>query len=224
MNGEIGRSTPERQSDCQSQIWQGKLELPDDTGGWQTDLRLPDDSQVSFRENRSRDFSRFEEAKQIVRLTSYLRGVTELQPEKWFSLSIEERTRVCQRIENCFAEIAGRPALTVEVSAMNLTTCGSMNWDDKKITINVELLSADTAEGLRQLVKTLTHEGRHAYQMSNIELWRTEPNDEKVKAWQANWKTGYQSATIFGYPLYYMQPMEVDARTFSESVVSKLAL
>ena len=215
----------ERQSDCkaESKAWQDSITLPDDTEGWQDSICLPDDSISADAESGKQDLSRFDEAKQIVRLTGYLRGLTELQPAEWSKLSLEERTRVFQRIENRAADIAGRPPMKVETESLSQNTNGYMDWESKRIVVNSDLLASDSPDALRKSVKTLIHEGRHAYQMNNVENSRTEPNVEKVNnAWQANLQTGYKTAALFGYPLYYMQPIEVDARTFSEGVVSKL--
>lgn len=113
--------------------------------------------------------------------------------------------------------------MKVETESLSQNTNGYVDWENKRIVVNSDLLASDSPDVLRKSVKTLIHEGRHAYQMNNVENSRTEPNIEKVNAWRANLQTGYKTAALFGYPLYYMQPIEVDARTFSEGVVSRLA-
>ena len=76
-------------------------------------------------------------------------------------------------------------------------------------------------------METYFHEGRHAYQFYNLLVERTEPNSELFNSWDVNLNVlGYNSEDygIFGYEEYYTQPVEVDARVFAETVISKLDL
>lgn len=216
---------PEQQSDCRSQkrMWQSEVALPDDTGGWQDHLNLQDDSFPSV-ESVEADFAQFDEFKQAKLLADYLNGLEELHPEMWSNLSIEEKEEVFQRIERQFSEVAGRPEMKIEIEELSPGIHGFIDWRGKRIVINACLLSSDTPDDLRTSVKTLIHEGRHAYQLSNVVIKRTEPNIERFKAWTTNLQTGYKNAARFGFQAYYMQPIEVDARTFSENVVSQLKL
>ena len=220
------KESSEQQLDSAKQ-WVDRIELPDDSKAWQNSIELPEDMSsraATPTETCESDRSRFEEGRQIERLAQYLNNMPEIKRENWLNLSFEDRVNVVQRIENQAAKIGCRPALTVESAPMNKNERGGMNWGSQKIVINESLLRSNKPEDFQQTIKTLLHEGRHAYQYSNISLERTEPNDEKYQAWVMNLVEGYHVAKLFGHKNYYLQPLEVDARVFSEAVVSKLKI
>ena len=176
-------------------------------------------------EQEKMEAERFSEEVQANRLAEYLQGMDEIKLEKWKDLSLEERREALQKIEDMAAEIGGRPALQVVVTQLPAGTRGAMNWGSKRINMNETLVSSDAPEDLRQAVKTLVHEGRHAYQFSNVYERRREPNSEKFEAWSVNLETmGYLSVKEYGFHLYYTQPVEVDARVYSESVVARVKI
>lgn len=220
------KESSEQQLDSVKQ-WVDRIELPDDSAAWQNSIELPEDKSdraATSAETHESDRSRFEEGRQIERLAQCLNNMPEIKRENWHNLSFEDRVKVVQRIENQAAQIGCRPALTVESAPMNKNERGGMNWGSQKIVINESLLRSNKPEDFRQAMKTLLHESRHAYQYSNVSLERTEPSEEKYKAWALNYATGYLAANIFGFRRYYLQPLEVDARVFSEAVVSKLKI
>ena len=220
------KESSEQQLDSAKQ-WIDRIDLPDDSAAWQNSINLPEDMSdraATPTETRESDRSRFEEGRQVVRLAQCLNNMPEIKRENWLNLSFEDRAKVVQRIENQAAKIGCRPALTVETASMSESHRGYMDWSSQKIVLNESLLRSNKPEDFRQTMKTLLHESRHAYQYSNVSLERTEPNVEKYKAWALNYATGYLAANIFGFRRYYLQPLEVDARVFSEAVVSKLKI
>lgn len=169
------------------------------------------------------NLEKYSEAEQVKLLTEYLENCKEIKFENWVELPLSERLKVFQTIENKAAEIAGRPALQVVAVALPSQTRGSMSWSDKRISINENLLSSNNTAVLKQGVKTLLHEGRHAYQFQNVRGIRREPNTEKYESWKENITgDGYFDPARYGFRMYSMQPVEVDARVFSEDIVSKL--
>lgn len=220
------KESSEQQLDLAKQ-WVDRIELPDDSAAWQNSINLPvdmSDRAAAPAETRESDRSRFEEGRQIDNMAQYLNNMPEIKRENWLNLSFEDRVKVVQRIENQAAKIGCRPALTVETASMSKSNRGYMDWSSQKIVLNESLLRSNKPEDFRQAMKTLLHESRHAYQYSNVSLERTEPNVEKYNAWKVNYATGYLAANIFGFRRYYLQPLEVDARVFSEAVVSKLKI
>lgn len=213
----------ERQLDASDQ-WVTKIELPDDSGNWQDSLDIPEDivPQSASFENQERDLSRFEESRQVKQMVTYLRNMPEVKLGNWINLSFEERVKAVQKIETQAAEVGCRPALAVKPEHMKEDTYGYIDWSSQKIVINEKLLRSNRYGDFQQCIKTLLHEGRHAYQYSNITLERTEPNDEKYQSWKLNLTTGYYVAKRFGFKNYYLQPIEVDARVFSEAIVSRV--
>ena len=89
--------------------------------------------------------------------------------------------------------------------------------------MNVHLLKQDSLTSLRECTDTILHEGRHAYQWSNLYVRRTEPNDELYNSWRMNiLETGYLSCDRFGFQRYSMQPVELDARVFAADTRANL--
>lgn len=209
-----------------SEQWVDSIELPGDTDSWQDAIPLSDSLELPYRspENLGVNESRYDEATQVKYLSGYLSRLPEVEPENWKKLSLEERVKVLQTIESVAAFLGGRPTLAVQSESMPRNVNGEMNWESQKISLNESLVQSDDPDCLRQVLKTLVHEGRHAYQYSNLFNARTEPNTEKYQSWKVNYKTGYRQASFFGMYDYYLQPLEVDARVFSESVVSKLSI
>ena len=164
----------------------------------------------------------YEESRQIKQMVTYLNHMPEVKLENWINLSFEGGVKVVQKIENHAAMVGCRPALSVETAPMSKDNYGYIDWSSQKIVINENLLRSNRFGDFQQSIKTLLHEGRHAFQYSNITLERTEPNDEKYQAWVLNLATGYCAAKLFGFKNYYLQPVEVDARVFSEAIVSRV--
>lgn len=209
-----------------SEQWIDSIELPGDTDSWQDAIPLSDTMELPLNsmESLGVNESRYDEATQVKYLSGYLSSLSEVKPENWKELSLEERVKVLQTIESVAAFLGGRPTLKVQSEPMAKNVNGEMNWENQKISLNENLVQSDNPECLRQVLKTLAHEGRHAYQYSNLFNARTEPNTEKFQSWKVNYQTGYRQASFFGMYDYYLQPLEVDARVFSESVVSKLSI
>lgn len=183
-------------------------------------------SERSEKMKETKDPDSFSEEVQTRELATCLGSMEEIRYEKWKELSPAERLDVLQRIENEAARIGGRPAFEVSAVEMPEGCRGAANWQRKYIHLNRKLIASNRPEDLRQTLKTLVHEGRHVYQNSNIFLKRVEPNDEKWQAWRENLcsEGGYFTAEKHGYRLYYTQPVEVDARVFSEGVISRARL
>ena len=215
--------------ECSEQLdgqkkWVENIDLSKDSGTWRDSIDLPADmgNSAPSVEKADLDLSRFEESKQVERMVDYLDRLPEVKRENWLNLSFEDRVRAVQKIETQAAKVGCRPALTVKAESMSSGNLGYMDWQTQKIAINEDLLMSNKPEDFRQVIKTILHEGRHAYQFSNVSLERTEPNNEKYQAWTLNYVTGYCAARLFGLKKYYLQPVEVDARVFSESIVSRL--
>lgn len=168
-----------------------------------------------------------DELEQVEKMADYLESMDEVKYENWEKLSLDERLNVMQDIENKAAEIGGRAPLQVRGVQLGnpsgqIFSAGRMVWENQSLEINAELLGQDSLQALNACVDTVLHEGRHAYQYSNMMVRRTELSDEKFNAWCMNLNTGYLSCEQFGFERYSMQPIELDARVFSEEVRSKI--
>ena len=221
-NKELSRETTDTTKE-----WQERIKLSDDMDKWQNSLNLTDDIEntpILTNEKRDIDFSQYEEAKQVERVVEYINSLSDIKHENWINLSVSERINIIQKIEIQAAKAGCRTALTVETAPMSANDLGCMDWKNQKIIMNERLIISNDVDEFRQCIKTLIHEGRHAYQYSNVSIERNEPNAEKYQSWVINLATGYCAAKLLGLKRYYLQPLEVDARVFSESVVSKIKL
>lgn len=153
--------------------------------------------------------------------------IKELQYDEWKELSIDERVEVMNAFEQKIAQIEMRDPIPIEVERMaDENTLGYYSNNDKRIALSDRMLADDSPEGYEQSLRTLFHEGRHAYQWYNLEVNQVEQNDESVQAWNVNFNIlGYDSGSgtsQTGYWRYYTQPVEVDARQFAETVINEL--
>ena len=150
--------------------------------------------------------------------------IPELSFDKWQELSIERRVELLGEFEKKVAEIEMRAPLSVHHEATIPALKGY--FDGNKIVISDNVITQNDKASYREVLNTLFHEGRHAYQFHNIFSERTERNDELFKSWDVNIKQlGYQPSkgcSLMGYNRYFCQPVEVDARVFAEVVMRTL--
>ena len=167
---------------------------------------------------------------QAAEISEVLRDIPEIQFENWKELSIEERTEVLNAFESEIAKIEMRDVMPVEHEDLGSCTYGY--FDGTKVVVSDALIGSDRYEDYREVLDTLFHEGRHAYQNYNLYVRQTEQSGILVDAWRVNLdKLGYDSASSFdtlfatrGFHRYYTQPIEVDARQFAETVLNKLGI
>ncbi|MBR4039927.1 MAG: hypothetical protein IKJ11_07500 [Clostridia bacterium] len=161
---------------------------------------------------------------QAAEIREVFMDIPELQFENWKNLDVSERVDALQQLENEVAEIAHRPALGIELETLEPGVLGYCNGD--KIVISDSLLGIDGM--YREVLDTVFHEGRHAYQFHNLYGEQVEKNEVLVESWRDNFeKLGYESGdwAIFkdiGFLRYKNQPVEVDARAFANVVLSEL--
>jgi hypothetical protein len=98
---------------------------------------------------------------------------------------------------------------------------GYFSPDTKKITLNSRYLESDR-ESYYKSIETIIHEGRHGYQDYNMYSRQVHPSSGDITNWVWNqFECGYQSAEIYGFKRYWMQPVETDARKFAEDVTKR---
>lgn len=159
-----------------------------------------------------------EQAEKISEAMSQIEGT---DYETWSKLSREERLEVMQKVENAAAEIAHRPACKVVSKCLGENHLGYFSPDTKDITLNSRYLESDR-ESYYKSIETIIHEGRHGYQDYNLFSRQVHPSGGDITNWVWNqFECGYQSAEIYGFKRYWMQPVEADARKFAEDVTSR---
>lgn len=198
------------------------LEIAENTDGLQ-DRCIPDFMKL----NETKEFAPNMEV-QAAEIRDVFFDMPELQYDEWKELSCEERVSALSHLEEKVANIAMREPLEVKAEALGDNVMGLC--DGKSLTISDKLLMSDSEEDYGQVLNTLFHEGRHAYQHYNLDVERVEQNKEIVDSWRVNFEIlGYDNGNrmIFkelGFYEYYSQPVEVDARVFAETVCNALGI
>lgn len=163
---------------------------------------------------------------QASKIKEYFETVPELSYENWIKLDTITKLAKLNNLENKVAEIAHRPVMEVKMEEMKEKLFGYCN--SSGLFLSQTIINSNSKEDYYHTLNTLFHEGRHAYQNYNLYCKQIEQNHEMINAWKINHdKLGYKNGEwlIFkerGYYEYYSQPVEVDARVFSEEVMKKL--
>lgn len=172
-------------------------------------------------------------------IAEYIETVTELRYENWVKLSPSERVDVLNQVEKELARIEHRPPLRVDSELMARRSLGYQCAGLNKIALNSMYINMNKPEVHREVIDTIIHEGRHAYQHYNVDVRCIHESMSDVEQWQQNFynpKYGYYSYNgqkieiPFGenkhydaaWRLYYYQPVETDARKFAGDVMLKL--
>ncbi len=128
-------------------------------------------------------------------------------------------------IENVIAETSDM--MGVELEGIAFADLGDVSGFDsvkgKVIALNEEPLCQEvmTGEEAMEVIDTVFHELRHAYQFRAARYPSRYKRDKLTAAiWRLNWK----NYAKFGQnaKLYFDQPLEVDARNFAISVINNL--
>lgn len=169
-------------------------------------------------------------------IADYLGGIEKLRYENWQKLSLDERKQLLNTIERQIAQIEHRPPLPIEVEPMKASTFGYQSSYHHKIALNSMYVGSDRMSDYREVIDTIIHEGRHAYQHYNVDCRLVHESASVVNTWKENFydpKYQYYSGERciipirgrlqdVGFRLYYYQPVEVDARNFAADVMLKL--
>jgi len=142
-----------------------------------------------------------------------LQEVEALRPEAWSQLEQPERLEVLQGIESRVAEIQGRPAVAITSQEMEPGCFGGYTRGEGISLSEEHLMSEDIGE----IVDTVIHEGRHAYQDHAIQTPGFLPDESLAAIWRENWDN-YLTAEEYGQELYVSQPIESDAWEYSARI------
>ena len=161
-------------------------------------------------------------------LAEALENIDGLKIENWEKMTLDERVDTLQQVENTAASLGGRAPLRVVAvdmggyNAAGIITNGEMRWHTGQIAINECHLKNGTMASLRPCTQTLVHEGRHAYQFSNLYVRRTEPDTALYASWKHNLDTGYKTSGLYGFEIYARQPIEADASAFASEACARV--
>lgn len=169
-------------------------------------------------------------------IADYLSGVESLKYENWKNLAMEQRRDLLNTIEYHIAKIEHRPPVPIKVEKMQPQTFGYQDSYNNIIALNSKYVMSDSKESYKDVIYTIIHEGRHAYQHYNVDKKCIHDSLSVVNTWRENFydpKYKYYSGSSVvvigpnkignvGYRLYYYQPVEIDARNFASDVMLKL--
>lgn len=163
---------------------------------------------------------------QTDQISDRLSNCKELRFSNWRALSMADRMQVLNSLEKDIASIEHRPPIPIYVAQLREGNWGGYNPEDKTITINSAYVnySSQNPEILMEILDTLIHEGRHAYQDYNMNEREVHPRHSEIDSWRENKAWGYfgGNASELGARLYRFQPQETDARQFAQDVIEKL--
>lgn len=175
----------------------------------------------------------------IESIADYLESIEEIRYENWSKLSLEERVEVLNLIEQKIAEIEHRPAVKVYIEDMKANNLGYHSNTEHKIVLNAKYVGATNPNLHREVIDTIVHEGRHAYQHYNVDVKCIHESASEVKQWEKNFYDpewgyySYRGQKIYipfndgkthdvGFRLYANQPVEIDAKNFASDVLARL--
>ena len=172
-------------------------------------------------------------------IADYLETISEIKYENWSRLTLDQRTEVLNRIEQQIAAIEHRPPLRVELEKLKPQNMGYQSTSEQKIVLNSLIVGSNNRDIHREVLDTIIHEGRHAYQHYNVDVKMIHESGSEVMTWAENFYNPYYQYYTSGkkkifipyhdgtthdvdYRLYYYQPVEIDARNFAADILSKL--
>lgn len=166
---------------------------------------------------------------QIERVCEVLSDCEEIKYENWVNLELSEKESVLNSLEVRIAEIECRPACSIRLLQLEEGVWGGYNPATKDITINSDYAEMSDFETYRDIIDTLVHEGRHAYQDYNVNVCEIHPRHSEVESWSetmsgGKWEYWGDCSTMLGQRLYEQQSIEIDARNFASDVLEKLNL
>lgn len=207
----------------------------------QKQVRLNEDlgNSYEFLNNRIEHPELITDIETTEQIAEYLETVDELKFENWEKLSLKQRQEVLNKIEQKLAGIEHRPALRVELEEMKPRTLGYQDASKNKIALNTLYVESNSRNVHREVIDTIIHEGRHAYQHYNVDVKLIHESGAEVETWRENFydhryqyyhSTGhkiyipYKDGSIHDvdFRLYYYQPVEIDARNFAKDVMTRL--
>ncbi len=174
---------------------------------------------------------------QIEQISEILSDCKELRFENWCNLELSERMDVLNTLEARIAEIEHRPACPVNYDASMggiqiygdnvYGHLGGYSQESKDITLNSNLVESNDPTAYLEVIDTIVHEGRHAYQDYNIHVCEIHPRHSEVASWaetmgDGKWRYWGDCSTELGQRLYEQQSVEIDARNFAADIKEKI--
>lgn len=159
---------------------------------------------------------------QIEKVSEVMTRIEGLDFSDWKELSLDKRVEVLQKVEHEISSIAHRPSCPIQTESLGKGYFGYYSPESKTITINSDYIQSNDISDYKEVLDTIIHEGRHAYQYYNLTEREVHPRLGDISNWKANeFEYGYQDAKTQGFAAYFLQPQEADARAFAEDVLKQ---
>lgn len=126
--------------------------------------------------------------------------------------STEQRAEYMKDFHDNFNELSGYSGNLHFSDNMEPHNLGAFNPSTKRIDLNADLLHDSNP---KQLMETILHESRHAYQdyaINNPE--KVSVDADTIRVWKNNFE--HYINPEFDYEAYFNQPVEADANDFAE--------
>ena len=176
-----------------------------ETGVWRNDEKA---------ERIRSDKAMAKELKKLIKSERYSK-------KTWKKATIEERKQILRELLEEMQKIYGVSLNNIMISSIEsepgYITYGYFQNSSGTICINADLLN--DVSNYKNIIDTLAHEMRHAYQyavISNPENYQVD--EETVEEWRENFND-YKTTDDDGYQAYRNQPIEKDAREFASWVI-----
>lgn len=151
--------------------------------------------------------------------------------ETFQNLSYRQKKEVVEAIIYCEARYLHLCKINVKFEDLGDDTWGVYNHAEKKISINKKLLQKNGMPGAtaEAVLKTCIHECKHVQQHLWVDMYEEATpeqralmlfSEEEIDEWVKNFKQ-YSNPTeeLEDYLLYYIQPIERDARRYADEQV-----
>ncbi len=151
--------------------------------------------------------------------------------ETFQNLSYRQKKEVAEAIIYCEARYLHLCKINVKFEDLGDDTWGVYNHAEKKISINKKLLQKNGMPGAtaETVLKTCIHECKHVQQHLWVDMYEEATpeqralilfRDQEVDEWVRNFNDYRDSADdLEDYLLYYIQPIERDARRYADEQV-----
>lgn len=156
---------------------------------------------------------------QVTQIGEYLAEIDDLKFDNWTELTFEQRAEVLQEVENKIAEIEHREPCQLKFQEMDACSLGAFSNTNKDITINSLYVASDNFYEYKEMLDTLIHEGRHAYQDYNVTTREVNGDPNVANEWSENFD--FYISPDWDFQAYYEQPVEQDARDFANDVLTE---
>lgn len=129
--------------------------------------------------------------------------------------NVKLRAAYMEDFYDSFSEFSGnKPSMSFR--EMQVGNMGAYNPETNTITLNSRLLET---ENPNELMNTILHESRHAYQYYAIEYPdKVTVSEETIAEWKDNFE--YYIRPEWDFEAYVSQPVEADANDFANKVMS----